>query len=161
MKISRMARLPLRSRLTSRLLLSWVSQCHFKLRSSLRFGNPLYQLSKATNSGSKPRSARPAATCLKMIVLAQTILSLVVQPKITWQPTVTIRPDQRDQVDALHHRRCLPDQCRVTSAICEAYGLSNVLSSITSTPPTHVSTNGSTSCHSVSLSGGNRFSRRV
>src|SRR3989304_918838 len=40
---------------------------------------------------------------LEVVILAQTILDLVVKPKITRQPTLAIGPHQRDQVDTLHH----------------------------------------------------------
>jgi hypothetical protein len=102
MKISRIARLPLRSILTSRLLFSCVSQCHSRLRSSFRLGNPLYQLS---HHQLRLKSALLGLFnyMLKVVVLAQTVLDFVVQSKITRQPTFTIRLNQRDQIDALHH----------------------------------------------------------
>src|SRR3972149_10037926 len=40
---------------------------------------------------------------LKMIVLGQAILRLVIQAKIAGQPTFTICPHHRDQVDPLNH----------------------------------------------------------
>jgi len=40
---------------------------------------------------------------LKVIVLAQPVFHLVVQSKIARQSSLTIRPNQRDQVDALHY----------------------------------------------------------
>src|SRR4030067_3193809 len=40
---------------------------------------------------------------LKVVILAQAILDLVIKSIITRQPTFAICPDQRNQVDALHH----------------------------------------------------------
>jgi hypothetical protein len=58
---------------------------------------------------------------LKVVILARTILGRVVKSKFTRQPALAIRPDQRDQADALYHGMMFSiDQCRLTSTMCEA-----------------------------------------
>jgi hypothetical protein len=102
MKISLMARLPLRSRLTSRLLLSYVSQCHFMLRKQFEIGQTTVPAIENHQFRLKSALFGLLDHLLKVVILAQTILGLVVQSKITRQPALAICPDQRDQVDALH-----------------------------------------------------------
>jgi len=58
---------------------------------------------KSYQFGLKTAFSRFLQHISKMIIFAQTILSLVVEAKITRQSTTFVAPYQRDQVDPLHY----------------------------------------------------------
>ena len=79
-----------------------VSQCQLHWRTSFRLSRLAYQLSKPTKAGCKPRWAA-LANMAEMIVSLGQVIAGVVEPKVARQMRGTIRPQQADQVDALHH----------------------------------------------------------